>query len=333
MKYKKLILLLLVLPVIAVLIGCEKDDRIQIGILQFVEHNALSDARLGFIDGLAEAGFIDGENITITVHNPQAVQTTMASQSKVLVRKSDLILGIATPAAISLVNEANKRKVNTPILFTAVTDPIDAGLIKSNSSPEANVTGTNDMNPIKEQIGLLTKLKYQDEAHPEGRAIAKVGILYTASEPNSVIQAEIAESEAKALGLEVEIKTINTVNDLRQVATSLARSVDAIYIPTDNLISSSMGVIKQVVEQEKVLVVAGEAGMVREGGSASFGVDYYELGKLTAQMAVQILKDGKKPSEVPSIGLSEFPLILNKTQLDLIGVIIPQDLLDDAEKI
>jgi len=323
MKLKKLLFMLLVILGSISLIGCN-DDRIQIGILQFVEHEALSEARRGFIDGLAEAGFVDGENIKITLYNPQTDPSTMTQQAQKLIRKSNLVLGIATPAAQALANAAEDLGKDTPILFTAVTDPVDAKLVTSNESPGGNITGTNDMNPIVEQISLIKELL---------PTATKLGIIHTASEPNSELQATLAKEEAEKEGLVVTIKKITAVTDLEQVANQLASSVDVLYIPTDNTIVASMGIINEVVMQNGIPAIVGEPNAVDGGGSITYGIDYYKLGKLTAEMAVQILADGKLPKDIPSIGLSEYSLIINKKQLDEIGVEVPQSLLDKADRV
>lgn len=320
---KKLIGLVLLFAFFG-LSGCQDDGMIEVGILQYVEHNALSEARRGFIEGLEEAGLVDGVNISITVFNPQAEAPTMAIQAKELVRKSDLILAIATPAATAVANEAKEQGKKTPILFTAVTDPVDAKLITRADQPGGNITGTNDMNPIREQISLVKRLL---------PAAVKLGILYTASESNSQLQANLAKAEAEEIGLEVVVRTINNINDLQAVANQLASQVDALYIPTDNTIAGSMGVIKEIIEQRRIPAIVGEPNQVDAGGSITYGVNYYELGKLTAEMAVQILRDGKKPSEIPSVGLSEFDLIINKKQLESIGIAIPSDLLENAARV
>lgn len=323
MKIRRLFVLLLMAFTVT-LVGCKKDDLIQVGILQYLEHNALTAAREGFVDGLEEAGFVDGENIKITVLNPETNAPTMAIQAKELVRKSDLILAIATPAASAVVNEAKEQGKDTPILFTAVTDPVEAKLIASNEKPGGNVTGTNDMNPIKEQISLVKTLL------PNA---TKLGIIYTASESNSEIQANIAKTEAELEGLEVIVKTISSVNDLQLVANQLANDVDAFYIPTDNEIAGSMGTVKEIILDKKIPAIVGEPNTVHSGGSITYGVDYYELGKQTAQMAVQILKGEKQPKDIPSVGLSEYALVINKKQLEEIGITIPEELLDSANEI
>ncbi|MDD3999823.1 MAG: ABC transporter substrate-binding protein [Bacilli bacterium] len=321
---KKFIVLILFVFCGIVFVGCKNDDLIEIGILQYIDHNALSAAKDGFIDGLAAEGFIDGENIRITIRNPQANAPTLSLQAKELVRKSDLILAIATPAASAVVNEAKEQGKNTPILFTAVTDPVDAKLIDSNEAPGGNVTGTNDMNPITEQISLVKQLVPDAE---------KLGIIYTASETNSEVQANIAKIEAEKLGLEVIVSTIQVITDLQPVANQLASEVDALYIPTDNLIAGTMGVVKDILLAKKIPAIVGEPNIVDAGGSITYGVNYYELGKLTAEMAVKILKDKTSPKDIPSVGMSEFDLVINKKQLDELEIEIPEALLEEAKRI
>lgn len=324
MKIKKIIIALLVLPLVIALAGCDLSKKTEIGILQYLEHNALTEARKGFIDGLEEAGYVDGENIRIRLLNPETDAPTMALNSKELVRKSDLIFAIATPAAVSVVNEAKDQGKDTPILFTAVTDPVDAKLIESNENPGGNVTGTNDMNPIKEQIALVKRLV------PEA---TKLGIIYTASETNSSLQANIAKAEAEKLGLEVIVETIESVNQLQLVANQLTNKVDVLYIPTDNAIAGAIGSLNDILESKQVPAIVGEPNMVYAGGSITYGVDYYKLGKETAAMAVKILKDGTLPKDIPSVGLSKYSLIINKTKLDKMGITIPEDLLAEADEV
>ena len=326
-KFKNLFIMLLLLFVGFVATGCDGlNGKIKIGILQYLEIEALSDARQGFIDGLKAEGFVDGDNIVIDLQNPETDAATMSMQAKKLVRESDLILAIATPAASAIVNEAKDQEKDTPILFTAVTDPVSSSLIASNENPGGNVTGTNDMNPIKEQVGLVKQLI------PDAKAL---GIIYTASETNSEIQANIAKEEAEKLGLTVVIKTIDSINNLNQTASQLALEVDALYIPTDNAIAGAMGVINEVVLDKNIPAITGEVNPVYDGGSISYGIDYYKLGLETAKMAVKILKEDKKPSEIPSIGLEleKFSLVINKKQLDQIGIIVPAELINLASDV
>ena len=248
----------------------------------------------------------------------------MGIQARELVRKSDLILAIATPAASAVVNEAKERGVKTPILFTAVTDPVAAKLIKSNQAPGGNVTGTNDNNPISEQIALVKELL------PNAK---KLGIIYTASEENSEIQAAVAKTEAEKLNMTVEIKTIESGNDLQQVANQLASKVDAFYIPTDNTIAASMGIINDVINENNIPAIVGESNMVLEGGSITIGINYFQLGKDTAQMAIKILKDNVSPKDIPSTGMTKYEIVINKKQLTKIGITVSDELLERADKV
>jgi putative ABC transport system substrate-binding protein len=321
---KKLFVLSVFLLFAFVLSSCGESDLIKIGILQYDSHVALDDARIGFIEELERAGYVDGENVRINVQNPQGDNNVMQTQAKELVRKSDLIFAIATPAASAVVTVAKQQNSNVPILFTAVTDPVAAKLIASNENPGGNVTGTNDMNPIELQIALVKDLL------PNA---TKLGILYTASEPNSEIQANLAKVEAEKLGLTVIVKTTSSVNDIQTVANQLANQVDIIYIPTDNSIASNMGVINNVILEHKIPAIVGEGNNVRSGGSITYGVNYKYLGMDTAKMAVKILKDNISPKDIPATGQSNYELVINKKQLDKIGITIPEVLLSSADEI
>ncbi|MDD4212529.1 MAG: ABC transporter substrate-binding protein [Bacilli bacterium] len=330
---RKSLLLIVVLLLSFVVVGCKKDveeeDPIKIGILQYVTHDALDAARLGFIEVLEEEGFVDGDNIVIEVLNPQTDATLMQQQAAKLVRESDLILAIATSAAQAVVTEAEGQGKDTPILFTAVTDPVDAGLVASMANPGGNVTGTSDMNPVADQVELLKQIK---------PTATKIGVLYTASEPNSEIQAEIAQTAATALGLAVETRTITSLNDITSAVTNLitAAGVDAIYIPTDNLLASSMGALEELIKEYatyKVFLICGETAQVRNGGSITFGLSYFNLGRDTGAMAVRIL-NGTAPKDIPSTTVQTFELVINKAQLeDDLGLTIPTTLLESADEL
>lgn len=311
------------------LTGCVGGKKIKIGILQYLTHDALDEARRGFIEVLEEAGFIDGENIKINYLNPETDASTMQTQAAKLVRESDLILAIATPAAQAVNDAAKNQGSKVPILFTAVTDPVDAGLVKSMDKPGSNVTGTSDMNPVKEQISLAKELK------PEA---SKIGILYTSNESNSEIQANLATKESLELGLVPTVKTISTASDIPAALTNLITNikVDVIYIPTDNLLAASMGAIETIITEYKsfkVPVIAGEAGQVRNGGSITYGLSYFNLGKDTGKMAVDIL-NGKDPSDIPVTMVSVINLVINKKQLEtVLELVIPEELLLNADEV
>lgn len=290
------------------------DKTYKIGIVQLVEHDALDASYKGFVDGLAEAGYYEGKNIVIDYQNAQGEQANCNTIATKLVNdKSDLILAIATPAAQAVANATK----DIPILVTAVTDPAVSKLVASNEAPGGNVTGTSDRTPNAEQIQLLTELIPTAET---------IGLLYCSSESNSKIQIDIAREEAEKLGLKTIEYTISDLNELQQVMESMVGKVDAIYTPTDNKIASGMATVSMIATENKIPVIAGEGGMVENGALASYGLDYYELGKLTANQAVKILKGGASPADMPIEYLGDFDFYSNDDVANQLGITIPEDL-------
>lgn len=298
----------------------QKSDNFKVGVIQLVEHAALDAAYEGFKEGLKEAGYEDGKNITIDYQNAQGDQSNCQTIATKLVNdQSDLILAIATPAAQAVANTTK----DIPILVTAVTDPADAKLVASNDAPGGNVTGTSDLTPVKEQIGLIQKIV------PEAKTI---GMMYCSSEANSKFQIEMAQEEADKLGLKTVEATVSNSNEIQQVAQSLVGKVDAIYIPTDNMLAAGMATVTQVTTAAGIPVIVGEEGMVQNGGTATYGINYFNLGKLTATQAVAILAEGKNPAEMPIEYSSDCNLVLNEEAAKAMGIELPQELIDEAAK-
>ncbi len=267
---KKLIALTLSAIMALSVVGCssggkEEDSKVKIGILQQLEHVALDNAREGFVKALEDNGYVDGENLVLDIQNAQSDQSNLSTMSDRLVNeKNDIILAIATGAAQSV---AGKTK-DIPILITAVTDPVDAGLAESMEKPNTNVSGTSDASPIKEQIELMLRLK------PDTKV---VGLMYTSSEDNSVLQINQVKAILDDMNLEYVEQTVTNSNDVQQAAQSIVKKCDAIYIPTDNVLASSMAIVGSEAVREKVPVICGESGMVMSGGLATLGIDYYNL--------------------------------------------------------
>ncbi|MDR1536871.1 MAG: ABC transporter substrate-binding protein [Clostridiales bacterium] len=307
--------------------GCSGDPAsgsnktIKIGILQIVDHVALDASRQGFIDELANQGYVDGQNIQIDYQNAQGDQSNLKAMSQKLVSdKSDLILAIATPSGQSVAAETQ----DIPIVITAVTDPKDAGLVNSNEKPGTNVTGTSDMTPVALQLDLML------EVLPD---VKTVGIMYNSGEVNSKIQGDLAVEKAAALGLQYEVATVTSTNDVAQVAESIASRVDVIYVPTDNVIASSMPLLTKITDEHSVPVIAGEEGMLEGGGLITVGINYYSLGLMTGEMAVKILKGESQPQDMPIQYLDTSSIVVNKVVADRLGITIPQNILDSAERI
>ncbi|MCH4168740.1 MAG: ABC transporter substrate-binding protein [Streptococcaceae bacterium] len=279
-----------------------------IGVLQVMKHASLDAAYDGFKEGLKEEGYEEGKNLTINYQVGTGAQDSLKSMSETLVKKDpDLLLGIATPAAISLLNETTE----IPIVITAVTDPVESKLVASEKKPGGNVTGTTDMVPIEKQIKLLLSIK--DD-------IKTVGIAYNAGESNSKIQADLAIEALKKEGVETKVLTANSTNDVQSVMTSLAKNTDAIYIPTDNTFATAAPVVGEVAKEYKIPVVAGSAEQVEAGGLATFGINYTSLGKQTGVMAAKILKGEAKPESLPIESADDLELIVNKEMATAIGI-------------
>ncbi len=296
--------------------GCnkEKSNLIKIGVIQLVEHSALDANYKGFVDGLAEAGYIDGKTIKIDYQNAQGEQANCVTIAEKLINdKDDLIFAIATPAAQAV---ANLTK-DIPILISSVTDPESAKLVQKNEAPGTNVSGTSDLTPCATQISLLKKLV------PD---VKTVGMLYCSSEQNSHFQIKLAEKACEELGLKYIEGTVSNSNEIQQVTQSLCGKVDAIYSPTDNMIAAGMTLVAQIANENKIPTICGEPGMVDAGGFATYGINYYELGKQTAKMAVKILKGEATPATMPIEYLQTCDLKINEKTAEILGITIPQDL-------
>lgn len=284
------------------------DGSKTVGVLQLVEHGSLNAAYEGFKEGLAEAGYTEGENLTIEYQNAQNSQDNLKSMSERLVNANpDLLLGIATPAAVSLANETT----DTPIVVTAVTDLVGTKLADSNEEPGRNITGTSDMVPIEQQINLLLSIV------PDAKTI---GIMYNAGEANSKIQADLAEEALKAAGVDVKVLTANTTNDVQQVTTSLAKDVDGIYIPTDNTFASAAAIVGEVAKETKTPIVAGSVEQVDDGALATYGIDYKSLGIQTGKLAAKILDGDAEPATTPVETAENLELVVNEEMAAALGI-------------
>ena len=264
----------------------KKKDVFRIGISQFITHQSLDATREGFVDEMAKQGYVEGKNIEIDWQNAQGEQRNLKTISQQLAESSDVVLAIATPSAQSLANTTQ----TTPVIFSAVTDPVSAKLVESREHPGGNVTGTSDQSSdaISTQINLIKKVL------PKAKTI---GILYTQSEPNSVVQKDEAKRLLEEKGFTVVEKTILDSNNVKAAAESLMAEVDMVFVPTDNIISSTMETVKQVSIKHKVPVFGGSTEMVAVGGLYNYGTNYEELGRQTARMLVRVLK-GEKPENI-----------------------------------
>ena len=286
----------------------KKKDVFRIGISQFITHQSLDATREGFVDELAKQGYIEGKNIEIDLQNAQGEQRNLKTISQQIAESSDVVLAIATPSAQSLANTTQ----TTPVIFSAVTDPVSAKLVESREHPGGNVTGTSDQSSdaISTQINLIKKVL------PKAKTI---GILYTQSEPNSVVQKDEAKRLLEEKGFTVVEKTILDSNNVKAAAESLMAEVDMVFVPTDNIISSTMETVKQVSIKHKVPVFGGSTEMIAVGGLYNYGTNYEELGRQTARMLIRVLK-GEKPENIAVELPEKLELHTNKEMADALGI-------------
>ena len=295
-----------------------QDKVFKIGISQFVEHPALDSAREGFLEGLSEEGFVVGENLEVNLENAQAdFSTTQTIAQKFKGQNLDLVLAIATPNAQS----AAGVLTDTPLVITAVTDPVAAGLVEDLVDKSKPITGTTDMNPVAKQLELIK------EFVPEAQ---NIGILYNSGEVNSVVQVDIAKKAASEMGLNIVEGTVTNTSEVTLAASSVVGKVDAIYLPTDNTIASAVPSIMKIAGENDVPVFAAEKGQVENGAIATRGIDYFTLGKETGKIAARVL-NGEDPASIPITGSQNLQLIVNNQAVQDFNLEIPANLEDEID--
>lgn len=323
---KQLLLVLLVLVCVCGIAGCDsKSEKTKIGILQYATHDALDNARIGFVQALKDAGFEDSKNIEIVVKNPEGDNQTIVTYATELVRECDIVLGIATPAAIQLQSARNTEQSDCKILFTAVTDAVSAGLVEANDKTTDNITGTHDMNPVKDQIDLIV------EVLPN---VKKIGVIYNINEVNSKVQCDLAKASAEELNIEVIVKTVSETSEIAAVTSAIiSEGAEVLYLPTDNLIASNMPAIVASCEEKNIMTVCGESGMVTKGGSITYSINYTALGVLTGEMAVNIL-NGTAVADIPvtTVDINGIELVINEDSFTNIGITIPESIKERLSK-
>ena len=278
----------------------------KIGVLQLTEHPALDASNKGFVDALDEAGItynIDQQN----AQNDQSACQTIAH--KLVNDGNDLILAISTPAAQAVAGATDE----IPIVGTAITDFASAGLVQSNDKPGKNVTGSSDLTPVADQFDLLVKLLPQAKT---------VGVLYCTAESNSDVQVKLADQAAANHGLKLVRYSVSSSNEIQQVVESMVDKVDVVYTPTDNTIAAGMTTVTMIANDNKLPTICGEEGMVDNGGLATYGINYEELGKLAGQMAVKILKGESKPADmaIEHLDASKCTLKTNEETAKKLGI-------------
>ena len=300
------------------LTGCGNgNNKTKIGVLQFGSFEALQKATDGFVDTLNNSDLKD--KIEITIQNPNADGATNSSMASTLAPNHDLLYGVATPSASALKSAVASFGLDTPVLFSAVTNPVSANLVKSLDKPGGNCTGVTDLSDIASQLDILSKFD-----------VHKVVSFYTATEVNSVYQADIADAWLKEHNIEHVRKTITSASEISSALdmSSIPADVDALFIPTDDTIANAIGQVKQANETrtDKLIITGCDVGMI-SGSVFCSGINYYSAGVQAANIAISIIKEGKNPADIPVQDCETSEITINQTWATSLGISIPQEVL------
>ena len=296
------------------------EDNYTIGISQFAEHGSLDNCREGFLEGLKSAGIEEGVNLTVEYQNSQADTGTASTIADNFVSKNvELICAIATPSAMSAYNSCLDSEI--PVVYTAVSDPVGAGLADEEGNSVGNITGTSDKLPVEEQLKMIRDLM------PDAK---KIGILYTTSEANSCSTIEEYKKLAGDYDFEIVDTGINTSADVEIAAADLVTKVDCLCNLTDNTVVNALQTVLDKANGANIPVFGSEIEQVKSGCVASMGIDYYQLGIETGKMAAKILKGEEKASDTPYITASKAQLYVNTAAADKIGMKLDETYIKDA---
>ncbi|QHB17954.1 ABC transporter substrate-binding protein [Mannheimia pernigra] len=317
MKFRKI---LLVAALSAFSVAAFSQDKVQnVAITAIVEHPALDSIRKGIIDELEREGFVDGKNIKIDYQSAQGSTATAAQIARKFVGdKADIIIPITTPSAQPVV--AATRSIS--IVFSGVTDPVSAKLVKSWEPSGTNVTGISDHKPIAPQVKLIKTLV------PE---LKSVGYVYSAGEVNSTIVLEELKEEAKKQGFNVIAVAVQRSADIGTAARSLNGKVQAIYISEDNGVVSAYEALHKAALEAKIPVIASDRDTVKRGALAAYAVNQYDIGVATGKSAARILR-GEKPGSIPTQEVNQLELSINTNTAKELGISLPHNLLKEAKE-
>lgn len=309
-KFVSLFILLLVGSLVLVACGTSAEpsdgstDSFVIGISLLTDHAALNAAKDGFIEEIESLGM----DADIRLQNAQGeIPNTITIAEKFVSDDVDLIYAIATPAAQS----AKQVTGDIPIVFSAVTDPVESQLVDSMDKPGGNITGTSDMAHMEDQLQLFKDID---------PSIKTIGIIFNTSEENSRIQVDTAKEIAKNLGLEILDVGIDNINNIPQAVDSIVARVDGIYTITDNMVASAVNIVANKAIEHNIITVGAEGSHVDGGILISNGISYFDLGKQSAKLAHRILVEGQSPSEIPAEFAIETTTVVNSETLEALGL-------------
>lgn len=291
-------------------------ESVKIGVIQFAAHPSLDNCYTGFLQGLEEGGYKEGENLEIEFQNAQSDPANSDLIAKnMAAKKYNMLVGIATPAAMSAYAAA--KSADIPVVFTAVSDAVSAGIVQSNERPGTNCTGSSDVLPLEEQVKMIRAFL------PDAK---KIGILYTTSEPNSVSQLKQIKEIAKNYDFEIVDVGVTNASEVAAGAASLvAKGVDCINNFTDNNVVDNLSTVLQAANEAKIPVFGSEIEQVKNGCLASESIDYVALGKETGKMAAQILSGEANASDLPVFMVKDFAPVYNADVLASLGLTLPKE--------
>lgn len=321
MKKKLFAVMLTAAMAVTMLTGCSsKNDGYTIGISQFAVHGSLDNCREGFLAGLAEEGIVEGENLTVEYVNAQAdAGTAGLTADNFVSKKVDLICAIATPSAMTAYNATMSTDI--PVIYTAVSDPVEAGLANADGSPVGNISGTSDALAVDAQLRMIR------EVLPDA---TKIGIIYTTSEANSISTVAQYKELAGTYGFEIVDTGVTAMSEVALAAADMVNKVDCITNLTDNTVVSALQTVLDEANKKNIPVFGSEVEQVKAGCVASMGLEYYELGKQTGKMAAKVLKGEAKASEMNYEVISEPSLYVNFAAAEKIGLTLPANYAEDA---
>ena len=297
-----------------------KQEKPTVAILQLMTHPAHDSIHHGIVDALKENGYVPGKTIRLDYQNAEGDQSSLKTMSdRFKNENSAVMIGIATPAAQSLANVANGK---TPVVMGAISDPIGAGLVRNIKHPGANITGVIHREPVKQQVKLIKTIMPN---------VKVIGGLHTSSDDSSTAEFKEFKQLAEKEGVKVKDYTITSTNDIDQVSSTMASEVEAVYIPTDNTVASGFSTVVKNTDAKKIPVFPSVTTMIKQGGIATVSVSQYELGKLTGQMAAEIL-DGKKPGNMALRYVKLGQTHINLKHAEELGLDVPKTALKQAQK-
>ncbi|AGA69000.1 ABC-type uncharacterized transport system, periplasmic component [Desulfitobacterium dichloroeliminans LMG P-21439] len=323
---KKTLIGFLISILLLAAVGCSSEttpqskassDAIQVGLVQLADNGAFTDMREGFTNKMRELGYSE-EGMVIDYKNANGDTATLNSIMQTMVEeKKDMIVTIGTPATQAIVNMDS----GIPVFYISVSNPVGAKIITDMNTPDKNATGTSNAIPVSEMFKLADQLTPNRQTY---------GLIYNTGEINAVTTIENAKNYLDSVGLNYKEVIITSSSEVQQAAESLVNQVDAFFIPNDSMVQSAMPQVAEIAKNAKIPVYGSSAVMVQSGAFATVSIDDITIGAITAEMAEKHLK-GTPIDQIPSLVVTDFTTVINKSTAHALGLTLPQNVLDSAK--